>query len=221
MLTEEQNRRLTQVGAGTPMGDLLRRYWMPIAGGDELDRNPVKAVRLMGEDLVLYRDLAGTLRPRRSPLSAPPRRSLVRLRRGVRAALQLSRLALRRERTLRRAAVRRRRQPRGALSRQGAHQRVSGRSEGRPRVGLPRPAAGAARSRTTSRSCGRTASCRSCSRRSRATGCNVRKTRSIPCTSSGCTATGACACAARPDRTARSTCASASTSSSTASSTSA
>ncbi|HEV8021620.1 MAG TPA: aromatic ring-hydroxylating dioxygenase subunit alpha [Candidatus Lustribacter sp.] len=60
MLTEEQNRRLTQVGAGTPMGELLRRYWMPIAAEDEFDRNPVKAVRLMGEDLVLYRDMAGT-----------------------------------------------------------------------------------------------------------------------------------------------------------------
>jgi len=42
------------------MGDLLRRYWMPIAAEDEFDRNPVKAVRLMGEDLVLYRDMSGT-----------------------------------------------------------------------------------------------------------------------------------------------------------------
>jgi 5,5'-dehydrodivanillate O-demethylase oxygenase subunit len=60
MLTEERNRLLAQVGAGTPMGDLLRRYWMPIAGVSELEQNPVKAVRLMGEDLVLYRDLSGT-----------------------------------------------------------------------------------------------------------------------------------------------------------------
>jgi 5,5'-dehydrodivanillate O-demethylase len=60
MLTEERNRLLSQVGAGTPMGDLLRRYWMPIAGISELEKNPVKAVRLMGEDLVLYRDLSGT-----------------------------------------------------------------------------------------------------------------------------------------------------------------
>jgi len=60
MLTEERNRLLAQVGAGTPMGDLLRRYWMPIAGVSELEKNPVKAVRLMGEDLVLYRDLSGT-----------------------------------------------------------------------------------------------------------------------------------------------------------------
>jgi 5,5'-dehydrodivanillate O-demethylase len=56
VLSEEQNRALTAVGAGTPMGELLRRYWMPIAGVSELDDHPVKPVRLMGEDLVLYRD---------------------------------------------------------------------------------------------------------------------------------------------------------------------
>ena len=60
MLSEEKNRMLTQVGPGTPMGDLLRRYWMPIAGVSELDDTPTKPVRLMGEDLVLYKDLSGT-----------------------------------------------------------------------------------------------------------------------------------------------------------------
>jgi 5,5'-dehydrodivanillate O-demethylase len=60
MLTEEQNRKLTHVDAGTPMGELLRRYWMPIAAASEFDTNPIKAVRLMGEDLVLYRDMSGT-----------------------------------------------------------------------------------------------------------------------------------------------------------------
>jgi 5,5'-dehydrodivanillate O-demethylase oxygenase subunit len=59
MLTEERNRRLGEVGAGTPMGELLRRYWMPIAGASELESEPVKAVRLLGEDLVLYKDLSG------------------------------------------------------------------------------------------------------------------------------------------------------------------
>ena len=37
MLTAEQNRLLTQVGPGTPMGNLLRRYWMPIAGASEFE----------------------------------------------------------------------------------------------------------------------------------------------------------------------------------------
>jgi 5,5'-dehydrodivanillate O-demethylase len=59
MLTEEKNRQLTQVGAGTPMGEVLRRHWHPIAGVDELERNAVKPVRLMGEDLVLFKDLGG------------------------------------------------------------------------------------------------------------------------------------------------------------------
>src|ERR1700730_18599196 len=48
---------LTLTGAGTPMGDLLRRYWWPIAGTSELERPGTRAVRLMGEDLVLYKDL--------------------------------------------------------------------------------------------------------------------------------------------------------------------
>ncbi|MBI3434666.1 MAG: aromatic ring-hydroxylating dioxygenase subunit alpha [Proteobacteria bacterium] len=41
------------------MGGLLRRYWMPIAGASEFDANPVRPVRLCGEDLVLYKDLGG------------------------------------------------------------------------------------------------------------------------------------------------------------------
>jgi 5,5'-dehydrodivanillate O-demethylase oxygenase subunit len=59
VLSEDQNRRLTEVGAGTPMGELLRRYWMPIAAVAELDDKPTKPVRLMGEDLVLYKDRSG------------------------------------------------------------------------------------------------------------------------------------------------------------------
>jgi 5,5'-dehydrodivanillate O-demethylase len=61
MLDAPTNRLLTQVGPGTPMGVLLRRYWHPIAALDELDREPVKPVRLMGEELILYRSLDGTL----------------------------------------------------------------------------------------------------------------------------------------------------------------
>jgi len=59
MLTQEQNDLLTRVGPGTPMGNLLRRYWQPIAGVSELEEKPTKKVRLMGEDLVLYKDLGG------------------------------------------------------------------------------------------------------------------------------------------------------------------
>jgi 5,5'-dehydrodivanillate O-demethylase oxygenase subunit len=60
MLTEEQNVLLTRVGPGTPMGDLLRRYWMPVAGVSEFEKLSIKPLRLFGEDLVLYRDTSGT-----------------------------------------------------------------------------------------------------------------------------------------------------------------
>jgi 5,5'-dehydrodivanillate O-demethylase len=62
MLTQEQNDRLTRVGPGTPMGDLMRRYWHPIAGSAQLsEENPTKEVRLLGEDLVLFRSTRGVL----------------------------------------------------------------------------------------------------------------------------------------------------------------
>ncbi len=60
MLTAARNDMLTRVGPGTPMGNLLRRYWMPIAGASELTADkPIKPVRLLGEDLALYKDLGG------------------------------------------------------------------------------------------------------------------------------------------------------------------
>src|SRR5580658_8337271 len=58
-MTAEENERLTRVGPGTPGGELLRRYWQPVAAALELADNPVKLVRLLGEDLVLYRTREG------------------------------------------------------------------------------------------------------------------------------------------------------------------
>ncbi|HUQ74774.1 MAG TPA: Rieske 2Fe-2S domain-containing protein [Burkholderiales bacterium] len=56
MISAEQNELMTRVGPGTPCGKLLRRYWQPVALTDEMQGpRPVKAVRLMGEDLVLYK----------------------------------------------------------------------------------------------------------------------------------------------------------------------
>ena len=43
------------------MGELMRRYWHPIAAAGELIERPTKAVRILGEDLVLYKDKSGTL----------------------------------------------------------------------------------------------------------------------------------------------------------------
>ncbi len=59
MLTAARNEMLTRVGPGTPMGELLRRYWHPIGGASQLDETPIKTIRLMCEDLVLYKDLSG------------------------------------------------------------------------------------------------------------------------------------------------------------------
>jgi 5,5'-dehydrodivanillate O-demethylase len=59
VLTKEKNDMLVRVGRGTPMGELLRRYWQPIGGASQLDDNPIKAIRLFGEDLVVYKDLSG------------------------------------------------------------------------------------------------------------------------------------------------------------------
>jgi len=60
MLTKEENEFLTRVGPGTPAGELLRRYWLPVAIAKELtEEGPTKLVRILGEDLVLFRDLKG------------------------------------------------------------------------------------------------------------------------------------------------------------------
>ena len=61
MLSTAENERLTRVGPGTPMGELMRRYWQPIAVTAELNAKPTRPVRILGEDLVLYRDKSGTL----------------------------------------------------------------------------------------------------------------------------------------------------------------
>src|SRR3984885_7027362 len=61
MLSKEDNERLVRVGAGTPTGDLMRRYWLPALTAEELperDGAPVR-VRLLGEDLVAFRDSSG------------------------------------------------------------------------------------------------------------------------------------------------------------------
>jgi phthalate 4,5-dioxygenase oxygenase subunit len=61
MLTREENELLCRVGPETPMGQMLRRYWMPAMLSSELperDGEP-KRVRLLGEDLVAFRDTNG------------------------------------------------------------------------------------------------------------------------------------------------------------------
>lgn len=55
----KDNELLTQVGPGTRMGNLLRRYWHPIGAVDELQNRPAKRVRLLGEHLVVFKDRSG------------------------------------------------------------------------------------------------------------------------------------------------------------------
>src|SRR5919199_1424191 len=58
MLSAERNAYMTKVGPGTPMGDLLRRFWLPLTLSEQLpepDGDPVR-LRLLGEDLVAFRD---------------------------------------------------------------------------------------------------------------------------------------------------------------------
>ena len=62
MMSAEQNDLMCRVGPGTPAGGLLRQYWQPVALTEELaDERPLRAVRLMGQDFVLFRDAAGRL----------------------------------------------------------------------------------------------------------------------------------------------------------------
>ena len=63
MLSREDNELLCRIGPGTPMGDLLRQYWLPFLPSSELperDGPPLK-VRLLGEDLVAFRDSEGAV----------------------------------------------------------------------------------------------------------------------------------------------------------------
>ncbi|MEE8519513.1 MAG: Rieske 2Fe-2S domain-containing protein [Dehalococcoidia bacterium] len=59
MLSAELNERLTRVGPGTPMGDLMRRYWHPVGGEVELVDRPTKRVTILGENLTLFKDKRG------------------------------------------------------------------------------------------------------------------------------------------------------------------
>jgi phenylpropionate dioxygenase-like ring-hydroxylating dioxygenase large terminal subunit len=61
MLSQEDNQLLTRVGPGTPMGDLFRRFWIPVLLAEEVpqpDGDPVR-VRILGEDLIAFKDTNG------------------------------------------------------------------------------------------------------------------------------------------------------------------
>src|SRR5919198_6073583 len=63
MLSQQDNELLTRVGPGTPMGDLLRQYWLPLLVSEEVaerDGNPLR-VRVLGENLIAFRDSDGQI----------------------------------------------------------------------------------------------------------------------------------------------------------------
>src|ERR1700692_1446953 len=63
MLSPEENEMLTRVGPGTPMGELMRRYWIPAAFCHQIAAPgcPPVRVRLWGENLVIFRDSGGRI----------------------------------------------------------------------------------------------------------------------------------------------------------------
>src|SRR5579875_3476711 len=80
MLTTEENELLTRVGPGTRMGALLRRYWHPVAASAEMHDRWTKRVRILGEDLVLFKDRTGG--PRSHTAYRPRTGSVVRITGG-------------------------------------------------------------------------------------------------------------------------------------------
>ena len=62
----QSNTLLTEIGPGKPMGEVFRRYWQPVATSEQATTRP-KKVKVLGEDLILFRDRkgrAGLLYPR-------------------------------------------------------------------------------------------------------------------------------------------------------------
>ena len=98
MLSPEENEKLTRVVGDTPMGNLLRRYWQPFALSEDLPQpgsDPLR-VRMLGEDLMAFRDTNGKvgLTSRRCPHRAGG--SLLRPQRRGRHPVHLPRLEVRR-----------------------------------------------------------------------------------------------------------------------------
>ena len=55
----QENETMTRVGPGTPAGETLRRYWLPVLFSDEINSEQPKIVRRLAEDLLLFRDEFG------------------------------------------------------------------------------------------------------------------------------------------------------------------
>ena len=90
--TKEENEALTRVGPGSLMGNLFRQYWIPVTPAADMREpggRPLR-VKLLGEDLVLFRDEERPVGTDRFILSASPGAAILRSRRRGWAALSLS-----------------------------------------------------------------------------------------------------------------------------------
>ncbi len=108
MLRKEQNELLTQTGPATPMGRMFRAYWIPALLDEELPENdcPPVRVKLLAERLLAVPRQRRQVWTDRRILCPPRRVALVRPQRGIRPALRLSRLEIRRDGTMHRRSVR-------------------------------------------------------------------------------------------------------------------
>ena len=80
MLSQVDNEALCRVGPGTLMGNFFREYWLPALQTGELpdpDCPPVR-IKLLGEELIAFRDTTGAVGLDRQQLPAPARQPLLR-----------------------------------------------------------------------------------------------------------------------------------------------
>lgn len=62
MLKTEDNELLTRTGPGTPMGEMFRKYWIPVMKSEEIEADGApKKIRILGEDLLAFRDTEGKI----------------------------------------------------------------------------------------------------------------------------------------------------------------
>ena len=155
-MTPEENELLSRTGAGTPMGELLRRYWLPALLSREVERDgaPLR-VRLLGEDLIAFRDTEGRVGLLREHCSHRGASLYFGKNERVRPALLVSRLEIRRRRQLHRSCRTSRRR---ASSRRRSSTRPIPASSANGVVmaylGPPRQEAAAARARMAERAGG-------------------------------------------------------------------
>ena len=139
MLTAANNEAITRTGPGTPMGEYLRRYWVPALTSSEITgaRRPAFARALAGRGPHRLSHHLGANRPRPERLPAPGRLAVLRSQRGGRPALRLPWLEVRHRRALRRHALRAGREQ---LQEQGHRPRLHDGRAGRLRLGVHGPA---------------------------------------------------------------------------------